>query len=386
MSHKEALAQTGTPITIEKLTKFFGDVHAVDGISLNIKDGEFLSLLGPSGSGKTTTLMMIAGFYIPTSGDIRIGDRSIVTIPPHKRNIGMVFQNYALFPHLSIFDNIAFPLQMRRIPKTEIAQRVKRVLELVQLTGVEKRRPKQISGGQQQRVALARALVFDPTMLLLDEPLGALDKNLREGMQIELKQLHHKVRTTIFYVTHDQEEALTLSDRIAIFNEGRIVQLGTPDDLYNNPENRFVAGFIGETNFIAGRVLSMDGKVCTLEMDGKIQVTGLLRDSFAVPKNWATYTLRPERILLGEEATQTDNSYEGIVEEFLYLGEVTKYRIRLGSAVTLNTKGSNRLGRATLSPGTKVAVGWDKEEMLLVETEVPPEVHQDLNKSVGNHG
>jgi spermidine/putrescine ABC transporter ATP-binding subunit len=373
ISSGESLGHKGASITLEKLTKFYGEVAAVQEIFLDIHAGEFLTLLGPSGSGKTTTLMMIAGFTIPTAGDIRIDGRSIVTIPPHKRNIGMVFQHYALFPHMSIFHNIAFPLQMRRLPKAEIAQRVRWALDLVQLPGVEKRRPKQLSGGQQQRIALARALVFDPSVLLLDEPLGALDRKLREGMQIELKQLHHKVGTTIIYVTHDQEEALTLSDRIVVFNDGRIVQAGTPDDLYRYPANRFVAGFIGETNFFTGRVVSLEGKSCSIQMQDGVQVTGCLRDSFPTPKTWATFSLRPEKILLGEEAAHTTNSYQGTVEEFLYLGEVTKYRIRLGTATTVTAKWPNRLGRARVHPGSTIAVGWNQEEMLLVALETPPE-------------
>jgi ABC-type Fe3+/spermidine/putrescine transport system ATPase subunit len=268
---------------------------------------------------------------------------------------------------------IAFPLEMRGFSKAEITQRVRWALDLVQLPGVERRRPKQLSGGQQQRIALARALVFEPTVLLLDEPLGALDRKLREEMQIELKQLHHKVGTTIIYVTHDQEEALTLSDRIVVFNQGRIVQVGTPDELYRFPANRFVAGFIGETNFFHGRVLSRGEKVCTIQMPDGMQVTGPLRNSFPSPRNWATFSLRPERILIGEEATHATNAYKGVVEEFLYLGEVTKYRIRLGSATAITAKWPNRLGRGILPAGSEITVGWDTEEMLLVESEIHPE-------------
>lgn len=372
MVHTTSSEHKGAQITLDKLTKFYGEVGAVQEISLTIQEGEFLTLLGPSGSGKTTTLMMIAGFVIPTSGDIQINGRSIVTVPPHKRNIGMVFQHYALFPHMSVFKNIAFPLEMRGLTKAQITERVRWALELVQLPGVERRRPKQLSGGQQQRIALARALVFDPAVLLLDEPLGALDRKLREEMQIELKQLHHKVGTTIIYVTHDQEEALTLSDRIVVFNQGQIVQVGTPDDLYRYPTNRFVAGFIGETNFFTGQVVSVEGKCCTIKMEEGVHITGLLRESFPPPRRWATFSLRPERILIGDEAKQAQNTYEGFVEEFLYVGESTKYRIRLGTSTRIIAKWPNRLGRGILSAGTHIAVGWDREEMLLVESEVPP--------------
>jgi putative spermidine/putrescine transport system ATP-binding protein len=283
----------------------------------------------------------------------------------------MVFQNYALFPHMSIFENIAFPLQMRRTPKDEIKKRVSWALELVQLRGFENRRPNQLSGGQQQRVAVARALVFEPPVLLLDEPLGALDAKLREGMQIELKQLHNRIGATILYVTHDQEEALTLSDRIVVFNDGKIMQVGTPDDLYQMPQNRFVADFIGKTNFLTGRVHGSEGEVCTVQLEEGVVMRGLHRDSFSVPKSWATYSLRPEKILVGDEITDTPNTYEATVDEFLYLGEFTKYHLRIGNSVELIAKSSNRLGRSILSPGSKIKVGWDINELLLVETDVP---------------
>jgi spermidine/putrescine ABC transporter ATP-binding subunit len=361
----------GAQISLENLSKHFGKVIAVNDISLDIKSGEFMTFLGPSGSGKTTTLMMIAGFLIPTAGDIKVDDSSITTVAPFKRNIGMVFQNYALFPHMTIFDNIAFPLQMRKTPKQEVAKRVKWALELVQLPGFENRRPSQLSGGQQQRIAVARALVFEPPVLLLDEPLGALDAKLREGMQIELKQLHNRIGASILYVTHDQEEALTLSDRIVVFNDGKIIQVGTPDDLYQMPQNRFVADFIGKTNFLTGRVHTSEGEVCTVQLEDGILMRGLHRDSFSAPKSWATYSLRPEKILVGDEITDTPNTYEATVEQFLYLGEFTKYHLRIGNSVELIAKSSNRLGRNTWSPGSKIKVGWDINELLLVETDVP---------------
>jgi len=361
----------GAPISLQSLSRHFGKVIAVNDISLNIKSGEFMTFLGPSGSGKTTTLMMIAGFLIPTAGDIKVNDTSITTVPPFKRNIGMVFQNYALFPHMTIFDNIAFPLQMRKTPKEEIKKRVKWALDLVQLPGFEHRRPSQLSGGQQQRIAVARAIVFEPPALLLDEPLGALDAKLREGMQIELKQLHDRIGATILYVTHDQEEALTLSDRIVVFNDGRIMQVGTPDDLYRLPQNRFVADFIGKTNFLTGRVSATNGQNCSIQLEDGIAMHGLLRDSFATPQSWATFSLRPEKIMVGEEITDTPNTYEATVEQFLYLGEFTKYHLRIGKSVELIAKSSNRMGRSVLEPGTKIQVGWDIDELLLVETDVP---------------
>jgi spermidine/putrescine ABC transporter ATP-binding subunit len=371
MAKDKSPSSKGAQITLEKLTRHFGKVVAVDEISLDIQSGEFLTFLGPSGSGKTTTLMMIAGFLIPTAGDITVEGRSITAVAPYKRNIGMVFQSYALFPHMSIFDNIAFPLQMRRIPKAEVKERVEWALSLVQLSGFENRRPSQLSGGQQQRIAVARALVFEPSVLLLDEPLGALDAKLREGMQIELKQLHNRIGATILYVTHDQEEALTLSDRIIVFNEGRIMQVGTPDELYRMPENRFVADFIGETNFLTGKISSTDAENCNVQLEDGIAMHGPLRDSFSPPTNWATFSLRPEKILVGDEITDTPNTYEATVEEFLYLGEFTKYHLRIGESIGLIAKSSNRLGRNILSPGSKIRVGWDINELLLVETDVP---------------
>jgi spermidine/putrescine ABC transporter ATP-binding subunit len=361
----------GAQISLQTLSKHFGKVVAVNDISLDIKSGEFMTFLGPSGSGKTTTLMMIAGFLIPTAGDIKVDDSSITTVAPFKRNIGMVFQNYALFPHMTIFDNIAFPLRMRKTPKEEIKTRVDWALELVQLQGFELRRPSQLSGGQQQRIAVARAIVFEPPVLLLDEPLGALDAKLREGMQIELKQLHNRIGATILYVTHDQEEALTLSDRIVVFNDGRIMQVGTPDDLYQQPQNRFVADFIGKTNFLTGKVSSTDAENCSVQLEDSVAMHGPLRKSFSTPTSWATYSLRPEKILVGDEITDTPNTYEATVEEFLYLGEFTKYHLRIGESVELIAKSSNRLGRNILSPGSKIKVGWDINELLLVETDVP---------------
>lgn len=362
----------GAQININKLSKHFGEFVAVQEAQLSIKASEFLTFLGPSGSGKTTMLMMVAGFLIPSYGDIVVGERSIVTIPPHKRNIGLMFQHYALFPHMSISDNVAFPLQMRKKSKQEIKQRVDWALGLVQLTKFKDRRPHQLSGGQQQRVALARAIVFEPSVLLLDEPLGALDAKLRENMQFEIKQLHEQLGTTILYVTHDQAEALTLSDRICVFNEGIIQQVGTPDDLYNLPENRFVADFIGETNFLTGRVASRDDARCSVQVDANITLNGLYRDQFSRPSEWACYSLRPEKIRIGDEAKQLDNCFQGSVEEFLYLGEYTKYRIQLSPGIVLNVKATNRKGKQLLSRGDTTTIGWEKEEMLLVETDVPP--------------
>jgi spermidine/putrescine ABC transporter ATP-binding subunit len=361
----------GARIQLQDLSKFYGDVGASRDLNLDIQPGEFLTLLGPSGSGKTTALMMIAGFVIPSAGDILIGGRSIVQVPVHKRNIGMVFQNYALFPHLSVARNVAFPLEMRNTPKPEIQKLVKAALELVRLGEFGDRRPKQLSGGQQQRVALARALVFNPAVLLLDEPLGALDAKLREEMKIEIKQLHKSIGATILFVTHDQEEALTLSDRIAVFDGGSIVQVGTPDQLYHQPETRFVADFIGETNLIAGKVASVSGQTCRLELAGGHVVTGNLRDGFPTPENWATYTLRLEKVSVGDAAENCTNRLAGKVQEFLFIGDSTKYVINLGPGWDIKVK-LPETGKPRHDVGTEIQVGWNESDMLLVEVDVPP--------------
>src|SRR5687767_2754599 len=266
-----------------------GESLVVKNLDLNIRAGEFVTLLGPSGSGKTTTLMMLAGFEIPTAGEIYVDEDPIASVPPYRRNIGMVFQNYALFPHMTVGENIAFPLQMRRMSRAEITRQTTAVLQLVGLPGYEGRYPRQLSGGQQQRVAVARALVFNPRVLLMDEPLGALDKQLREHLQLEIKALHDQLGVTIIYVTHDQEEALVMSDRIAVMNDGRIEQCGPPTELYDEPSTRFVATFIGESNFIDGRVISSDGlaSVVAIEGAGTVRAPG---PSLQSPGTAATVT------------------------------------------------------------------------------------------------
>lgn len=240
-------------IQFDKVSKAFGIVTVVDDLDLSISKGEFVSMLGPSGSGKTTLLMMLAGFEKPTSGAISVGGRRVDALPPYRRNMGVVFQNYALFPHMTVAENVAFPLKMRGVARSEVVERVSRALDMVQLSSFQDRKPIQLSGGQQQRVALARALVFEPEVVLMDEPLGALDKKLREQMQLDIRDIHRRLGLTIVFVTHDQGEALTMSDRIAIFNHGKIEQIGTPSQIYDHPKTQFVAQFIGETNLLAGR-------------------------------------------------------------------------------------------------------------------------------------
>lgn len=355
----------GARLTLQNLTKLYGEVVAVDHCNLEIKDGEFLTFLGPSGSGKTTTLMMIAGFVIPTAGDILVNGHSIVTVPPSKRNLGMVFQQYSLFPHMNVFDNIAFPLQMRRVPKSEIAQRVKAALKMVRLPELAERRPNQLSGGQQQRVALARALVFEPSALLLDEPLGALDRKLREELQLEIKHLHEELGVTIVYVTHDQGEALTMSDRIAVMNGGAIEQVGTPDRLYRRPANRFVAEFLGESNFFTGLVTEMQGQTCTVKIEDGLQISGLLQHS-PVDLEEATIMVRPESVISVGEPDGLPVTFEGRVEEVIYLGEITRYRIRLGPSTVVTAAWQNHAGVQILEPGNTTRIGWHVEDTIVI--------------------
>ena len=317
------------------LLKRFGPTIAVDGINLNIEDGEIMTLLGPSGCGKTTTLRCIAGFLIPDEGDIYLGDQQITGLSPEKRGIGFVFQNYALWPHMTVFDNLAFGLRLRRVRKAEIKKRVGEALELVRLGGFAERYPRQLSGGQQQRIALARALVIQPRVLLLDEPLSNLDAQLREEMRFEIRELQKSLDITAVYVTHDQAEALVLSDRIAVMNEGIITQIGTPQQIYNQPNNRFVAGFIGLSSFVEGVVTQLDSTAShatvTTSDDLDIRVPG---DSLSLNQK-LTLAVRPEHITLKHDASvpvpQEANLLEGEVVRAAYLGDVIDYRIQVGT-------------------------------------------------------
>jgi putative spermidine/putrescine transport system ATP-binding protein len=338
-----------------------GEILVVKNLNLTIQRGEFLTLLGPSGSGKTTTLMMLAGFEVPTHGRIEIDKVEVNNVAPHKRNIGMVFQNYALFPHMTVEENLAFPLQVRKVPKSEIAAKVERALDMVQMPAMGKRRPAQLSGGQQQRVALARALVFDPKLVLMDEPLGALDKQLREHMQIEIKHIHERLGVTIVYVTHDQSEALTMSDRVAVFNDGVIQQLARPADLYERPENSFVAQFIGENNRLSGKVTSIANGACTVAIEGQGQVAAT-PISVQVAGSPTTLSLRPERVRINPEAGQYPNQFEAEVQELIYLGDHTRCRVSVLGNANFIVKVPNAEGIPAMSPGQKVRVAWKAED------------------------
>jgi putative spermidine/putrescine transport system ATP-binding protein len=309
-----------------------GIARVVDELHLDIERGEFLTLLGPSGSGKTTTLMMLAGFETPTSGEILLDGRPLSRLPPYKREIGMVFQNYALFPHMTVAENIGFPLSVRGVARDEIARRVDRALDMVQLGGFAGRRPAQLSGGQQQRIAVARALVFEPKLVLMDEPLGALDKQLREQMQLEIRRLHQRLGVTMVYVTHDQAEALTMSDRIAVFHRGKIQQLDQPERLYEAPINAFVARFIGENNRFAGTLQSVTGSRCTVRIAGDACIEGSLASPLPAGSQ-VTVSLRPERVQISAPghtiAVTAGCSLAGTLREVIYLGDHVRARVAL---------------------------------------------------------
>jgi putative spermidine/putrescine transport system ATP-binding protein len=302
-----------------------GENLVVRKLDLDIMRGEFLTLLGPSGSGKTTCLMMLAGFEFPTGGDILLEGRLLNKVPPHKRNIGMVFQNYALFPHMTVAQNIAYPLQVRGVGSSDRTARVMRALDMVQMAKFADRYPAQLSGGQQQRIALARALVFEPQLVLMDEPLGALDKQLREHMQLELKALHRRLGLTFVYVTHDQTEALTMSDRVAVFDQGRIQQLATVDNLYERPENQFVAGFIGDNNRLAGIAGEASGNLCALQIPQAGALKGLNVNAAGKGAS-VTACIRPERIRLLEATAQSANGLPATVAGLIYFGDHVRVR------------------------------------------------------------
>jgi putative spermidine/putrescine transport system ATP-binding protein len=349
----------------QTLISFTGVEKTYDGknlvvrdLNLNIRQGEFLSLLGPSGSGKTTTLMMLAGFESPTAGEISLKGVPITRTPPHKRNFGMVFQDYALFPHMTVADNIAYPLTVRKVSASDQATKVKRALDMVQLGAMGDRYPGQLSGGQRQRVALARALVFDPQLVLMDEPLGALDKQLREHMQIELKELHRRLGVTFVYVTHDQSEALTMSNRIAVFNDGIVQQLSTPAELYERPVNSFVAQFIGENNKLKGTVADIDSdNVASVKLE-----TGEVVKALAIgPREKGGRTLlsiRPERVEINPNAQTADVILPGRIAELIYLGDHIRARLEVAGDNNFIVKVPNKGAANDVAEGREVKVGW----------------------------
>ncbi len=334
-----------------------GKTSVVDNLNLEVREGEFLSMLGPSGSGKTTCLMMLAGFETATSGEIFLDGRPINRVAPQRRNIGMVFQNYALFPHMTVAENLAFPLQVRNVSKADIASKVKRALEMVELPHLGDRRPAQLSGGQQQRVAVARALVFDPRLVLMDEPLGALDKQLREQMQYEIKRIHERLGVTIVYVTHDQAEALTMSDTIAVFNYGKIQQLAKPSEIYETPSNSFVAQFIGENNVLPGTLEKRDGDVCSVRLENGETVSALSVTKAAAGGS-TLLSLRPERIIVEPTLTDQITAVKGEVVDQIYVGDHSRIQVRVFGKHEFVVKVQNAsLGR-TFNKGEAITLGW----------------------------
>jgi spermidine/putrescine ABC transporter ATP-binding subunit len=357
---------TGAVVSLAGLEKDFGGVGAVRGVSLEVAAGEFLTLLGPSGSGKSTTLMMIAGFETPSAGDITIDGRSVVGVSPHKRNIGMVFQNYALFPHLTVAENIGFPLKQRRIGRADRDRMVHDALELVRLPGYANRYPRQLSGGQQQRVALARAIVFNPRLLLMDEPLGALDKQLRESLQLEMRRLHADLGITFIYVTHDQEEALTMSDRIAVMTEGRIAQLGCPEDLYDRPCNRFVASFLGESNFLPGIVHGFQEEDIIVAECGGTMVRAIA-PSRPLRGDKVMLTMRPERVRFADGiSTPALNRMSATVTDAVFAGERCRYLLAApdGTPMVLKEASGAAIRRRTV--GEHAEIAWSASDTVIV--------------------
>ena len=337
-----------------------GETLVVKDLNLDIARGEFLTMLGPSGSGKTTCLMMLAGFETATNGDIVLDGREINNVAPHKRDIGMVFQNYALFPHMTVAENLAFPLEVRRLGKAEIEERVNKALDMVQLGQMGSRRPAQLSGGQQQRVALARALVFEPQLVLMDEPLGALDKQLRETMQYEIKHIHENLQVTVVYVTHDQSEALTMSDRVAVFDDGIVQQLAPPPMLYEKPENAFVAQFIGENNRFEGTVREVSNGHCTVDVDGR-PIHALAVNIGGVGER-STLSLRPERVIIDPAEADCPNVFDAKVLELIYLGDHIRARMAVCGTEEFIVKVPNASDHPTLQRGHEIKVGWQVED------------------------
>ena len=348
-------------VKFEKIDKSYdGKVLVIKDLNLDVAQGEFLTLLGPSGSGKTTILMMLAGFETPTNGEIYLEGNPISNIPPYKRGVGMVFQNYALFPHMTVYENLSFPLKVRKISKDEADKKINKALSMVSLTGFETRMPGQLSGGQQQRVAVARALVFDPKLVLMDEPLGALDKNLRESMQYELKHIHESLGVTVVYVTHDQGEALTMSNRIAVFNEGKIQQLSNPDKLYEEPVNSFVAEFIGENNTFQGEVSEISGNKCSVKLGSGDEILAN-PISVKLKGDKTKISLRPERALINPEE-KIENKFKGKIEEVIYHGDHTRIRMNLLGKSQFILKIPNSSARMDLKLGNEIIIGWHSKD------------------------
>ncbi len=349
----------GAFVQFDRVQKSYdGETLVVKDLNLALPRGEFLTMLGPSGSGKTTCLMMLAGFETATHGDILLDGQPINNIPPHKRGIGMVFQNYALFPHMTVAENLSFPLEVRKMGKSDREAKVKRALDMVQMGAFGGRRPAQLSGGQQQRIALARALVFEPELVLMDEPLGALDKQLREHMQFEITRLAHELGITTVYVTHDQTEALTMSDRVAVFDDGRIQQLAPPDQLYEEPTNSFVAQFIGENNTLEGVISKISGDTCVVRLDNGDEIDAKPINVSAVGDR-TKVSIRPERVEFNKDRLNPDaHLLKAEVKEFIYMGDIFRFRLSVAGNDDFIVKTRNAPDAVRLTPGQTIDIGW----------------------------
>ncbi len=349
-------------VRFENVQKSYdGEILVVKDFNLDMERGEFLTMLGPSGSGKTTCLMMLAGFEPATHGEIFLDGQPINRVPPHKRGIGMVFQNYALFPHMTVGENLSFPLEVRGMSKSDREEKVKRALDMVRLGEFADRRPGQLSGGQAQRVAVARALVFGPEVVLMDEPLGALDKNLREQMQYEIKHIHENLEVTVMYVTHDQSEALTMSNRVAVFDDGVVQQMAPPDELYEEPRNAFVADFIGDNNRLLGTVVSADGETCQIKADDGAEIKAKQVNIAGVGQR-ATLSLRPERVAVNPEPGQFDNNFQAKALELIYLGDHIRTRMQVCGHDDFTVKIPNSALHARMNEGDMVNIGWNSND------------------------
>ena len=354
-------------VRLEKASKRYGEVVALHEVDLSVEEGEFVTLLGPSGSGKTTMLNLIAGMIAPTSGRIFIAGKDATQTPPNKRGLGMVFQNYALMPHMTIFENIAFPLRVRKMSNDEIKTKVAKVLDLVHLPQVANRKPRELSGGQQQRISLARCIVYNPSIILMDEPLGALDKKLREQMQLELKRIHTELKITMLYVTHDQEEALTMSDRIVLLNEGQIEQMGPPEDMYFRPRSVFAADFLGDSNM-------WDAKLDAAGAQSRVTLTAGIAlqagsSAFAQAGETVKAMIRPENVSVvreGDDASRFENHVEGTAIDSIIMGGVIKHYVQLKGAATIVAQELTRSGRRALVPGQPVKLAWRASDTLLL--------------------
>jgi spermidine/putrescine transport system ATP-binding protein len=362
-------------VNLDRVTKRFGDVVAVDDLTLEVDRGEFFSLLGPSGCGKTTTLRMIGGFEEPTEGAIYLRGNEVTDLPPYRRNVNTVFQSYALFPHLNVFENVAFGLRRKKTEKADMDRRVHDALRLVDLPGLEKRRPAQLSGGQQQRVALARALVNEPDVLLLDEPLGALDLKLRKQMQLELKRIQHEVGITFLYVTHDQEEAMTMSNRLAVMRHGRIEQIGRPREVYEKPATEFVAGFLGASNLLDGELKDLHGDTATVQLAGGSSITVRAERLNGLGRKFKV-GVRPEKLVVlrpREEVPEGWNCVNGQIRDAAYVGVSHQFTVEGASGRTLNVYEQNIAGQSVPRPGESVRLVWKPVHTFVVRPSAPAE-------------